>query len=63
METRRVTTEHIQAIGSYDTSTGEYCLSLCSGGLVVSFDYLKEEDILEILSCLNCMLPEEVLQK
>ena len=58
-----MTKEKIQATGSYDETTEEYSLSIGSGGLIVSFDFLKEADILEILSCLNCMLPDEALKK
>ena len=63
METRRMTKDKVQATGSYDGTTEEYTLSLCSGGLVVSFDFLKEDDIREILSCLTCMLPFDDTEK
>lgn len=63
METRRMTKEKIQATGSFDGITEEYSLSVGSGGLVVSFDFLKEEDIREILSCLICMLPPSDTEK
>lgn len=58
-----MTKERIQATGSYDGTTEEYSLSLGSGGLIVSFDFLKEDDIREILSCLTCMLPANETEK
>jgi hypothetical protein len=63
METRRMTKEKIQATGSYDGATNEYILSISCGALVVSFDFLKEDDIREILSCLTCMLPFDETEK
>jgi hypothetical protein len=58
-----MTKEKIQATGSYDGATEEYSLSISSGALVVSFDFLKEDDIREILSCLTCMLPFDDTEK
>jgi hypothetical protein len=49
-------TTPIQATGSYDVLTKEYSFSICSGELVVSFEFLKEEDIKHFISCLTCML-------
>lgn len=63
METRRMNKDKIQATGSYDGTTDEYSFSLTSGGLIVSFDFLKEDDIREILSCLTCMLPFDETEK
>jgi hypothetical protein len=46
----------IQACGSFDILTGEYSLSIASGRLVVSFDFLKKDDIEHLISCLSCMI-------
>jgi len=51
--------ERITATGSFDALTEEYALSISSGGLIVSFDFLSEADLREILSCINCLLPTE----
>jgi len=51
-----MTKERIQTCGSYDAAEDEYSLTVSSGGLVVTFDFLSEEDIGELVSCLNCML-------
>ena len=46
----------IQASGSFDPLKDEYSLTVTSGGLAVTFDFLKKEDIRHLLSCLYCML-------
>jgi len=46
----------IQATGSYDARTKEYNLSICSGDLVVTFEFLKKENIEHFISCLTCMI-------
>jgi len=51
--------ERIQASGYFDALTNEYALTLCSGSLLVTFDFLKEDDIREIFSCLSCMLGDD----
>lgn len=50
--------EQILASGSFDPVTEEYALSLSSGGLIVTFDFLSEEDLRQIQSCVTCLLPE-----
>jgi hypothetical protein len=52
-------TEPIQASGSFDSLADEYSLTVCSGSLVVSIDFLKREDIEHLMSCLECMLVDE----
>ena len=49
----------IQALGSFNTKTNEYSFSLCSGSLVITFDFLKKTDIEHLISCLSCMLGDE----
>ena len=49
----------ISCCGSDDPVTGEYCFSAVSGGLCISFDFLKREDIEEMQSCLECLLLSE----
>jgi hypothetical protein len=52
--------EHpIQASGYFDVITNEYALTVTSGSLVVSLDFLKKEDIEHLVSCLSCMLVTE----
>ena len=51
--------ERIQACGSYDALTEEYSFTVSSGGLSVTFDFLSEEDIRELLCCLAFMLPQK----
>jgi hypothetical protein len=52
-------TTPIQATGSYDVLTKEYSFSICSGELVVTFDFLKKGDIEHFISCLTCMLYQD----
>ena len=49
----------IQATGSFDVLTDEYSFSICSGSLVVTFDFLKKDDIEHLVSCLSCMLVDD----
>jgi len=51
----------IQATGSFDVLTDEYSFSICSGSLVVTFDFLKKKDIEHLVSCLSCMLIDNQL--
>lgn len=51
----------IQATGSFDVLTDEYSFSICSGSLVVTFDFLKKNDIEHLVSCLSCMLVNDEL--
>ena len=51
----------IQATGSFDVLTDEYSFSICSGSLVVTFDFLKKKDIEHLVSCLSCMLVDDEL--
>jgi len=53
----------IQATGSFDVLTDEYSFSICSGFLVVTFDFLKKKDIEHLVSCLSCMLVDDELSK
>lgn len=55
-------TESIQASGSFDVLADEYSLTVCSGSLVVSIDFLKREDIEHLMSCLECMLVDENIE-
>lgn len=48
--------EPIQASGYFDVFTEEYALTICSGSLVLSLDFLKKKDIEHLMSCLECML-------
>lgn len=59
MDSRSVDSQRIQVSGYFDVLTNEYALTVCSGGLVATIEFLKEEDIREILSCVSCMLPPE----
>ena len=51
----------IQATGCFDVLTDEYSFSICSGSLVVTFDFLKKNDIEHLVSCLSCMLVNDEL--
>lgn len=51
--------EKIQACGSFDPIENEYSFTLVSGALVVTFEFLKQEDIEHIHSCLDCLLTTE----
>ena len=59
MDSRSVERSPIQTSGYFDILTNEYALTICSGSLVMTLEFLKEEDIRELLSCLSCMLPTE----
>lgn len=48
--------DRIQTIGSYDPERDEYSFTVASGVLVTSFEFLKEEDVRRMLSCLECLL-------
>ena len=51
----------IQATGFFDVLADEYSFSICSGSLVVTFDFLKKKDIEHLVSCLSCMLIDNQL--
>lgn len=51
--------EKIQATGAFDPVVNEYSFSICSGSLVVTFDFLKKDDIEHLVSCLSCMLVDD----
>lgn len=51
----------IQATGCFDVLKDEYSFSICSGSLVVTFDFLKKNDIEHLVSCLSCMLVNDEL--
>jgi len=57
MDSRSVERSPIQTSGYFDILTNEYALTVCSGSLVMTLEFLTEEDIRELLSCLSCMLP------
>lgn len=59
MEARSVDKPRIQTTGCFDVLADEYSFTVCSGPLVVTFDFLKEEDIREMISCLSCMLRDD----
>lgn len=48
--------QSLQAAGSFDSLTGEYSLSLASGSLLVTFDFLTRDQVEHIKSCIDCML-------
>jgi len=54
-----VNQDRIQVCGYFDNAANQYALTVCSGSLVMTLEFLKEEDIREILSCVSCMLPPE----
>lgn len=49
----------IQASGYFDILTDEYALTIASGSLVITFDFLKKEDVKHLVSCLSCMLADD----
>jgi hypothetical protein len=51
--------DKIQATGAFDPLVDEYSFSICSGSLVVTFDFLKKDDIEHLVSCLSCMLVDD----
>ena len=59
MDSRPVASPRIQVSGYFDVLTNEYAITVCSGSLVATIEFLKEEDIREILSCVSCMLPPD----
>ena len=59
MEARSVERSPIQTTGYVDIYTGDYAFTVCSGTLVVTFEFLKEADIREMISCLSCMLVDD----
>lgn len=59
MDSRTVERNPIQVSGYFDILTNEYALTVCSGSLVMTLEFLKEEDVRELLSCVSCMLPPE----
>ena len=48
--------EPIQASGYFDILTEEYALTITSGSLVLTLDFLKKKDVEHLMSCLECML-------
>lgn len=49
----------IQACGYHDVLTDEYALTVASGSLVVTFDFLKKGDVEHLISCLSCMIADD----
>jgi len=50
----------IQTTGSFDEITGIYSISICTDeNRVITLDGLFKEDMLELQSCIECMLFEE----
>jgi hypothetical protein len=49
----------VSCCGSYDPVTDEYCFTVTSGGLCISFEFLKKEDVEEMKSCIECLLLSE----
>ena len=50
----------IQTTGSFDSITGIYSISICTDEhRVVTLDGLTRDDMLELHSCIDCMLFEE----
>lgn len=52
--------DRIQATGHFDPVDEEYSFTIASGGLVVTFEFLKKVDIEHLHSCLSCMLYTEI---
>lgn len=48
--------QSLQACGSFDPLTNEYSLSLTSGSLLLTFDFLTRDQVEHIKSCIDCML-------
>jgi hypothetical protein len=59
METLDLNKTPIQACGSFDPLIDEYALTVTSGSLVVTFEFLKKKDIEHLISCLSCMIATE----
>jgi len=52
--------EHpIQASGYFDILTDEYALTVASGSLAVTFDFLTKKDVKHLISCLSGMLYDD----
>lgn len=51
-----VDNQRIQCCGTFDAAADEYCFTAASGGLCVSFEFLRKEDVVEMRDCLDCML-------
>lgn len=50
----------IQTTGSFDEIIGIYNISICIGeNHVISLDGLTKDDMIELQSCIECMLFEE----
>lgn len=46
----------IQTCGSFDVNENEYSLSLCFETHCVTFDGLSKDDLIEIQSCVECLI-------
>ena len=53
----------IQCCGSFDAATEEYSFTAASGGLCVSFEFLRKEDVIEMRDCLDCMLASDLTEE
>lgn len=55
--------QRIQCCGTFDHGINEYSFTAASGGLCVSFEFLRKEDIVEMRDCLDCMLAPDLTEE
>ena len=53
-----MTDMNFQCAGYCDHGEGDYSLTIASKGLCISIEYMTKNDLLELKSCIDCMLED-----
>jgi hypothetical protein len=53
-----MTDKNFQCAGYCDHGEGDYSLTVASKGLCISIEYMTKDDLLELKSCIECMLED-----
>jgi hypothetical protein len=53
-----MTDRNFQCTGCCDHAEEDYSLTIASKGLCISIEYMTKDDLLELKSCIECMLED-----
>jgi hypothetical protein len=53
-----MTDKNFQCAGYCDHGDNDYSLTIASKGLCISIEYMTKDDLLELKSCIECMLED-----
>lgn len=53
-----MTDKNFQCAGCCNHEVADYSLSIASKGLCISIEYMTKDDLLELKSCIDCMLED-----